>query len=112
MAVAACLASMAGVFLPSPAVGSSARAADAAASVIATYQQRIPQLMAEQHIPGLAVALVDGNRVLWTQGFGHVDGSGSAPVTPATIFNVQSMSKLFTATAQLAVWHLIGWGLT
>ncbi len=99
MVIAACLGSMAGVFLPSPCVPSSARAADAAASVIATYQQRIPQLMAEQHVPGLAIALVDGNRVLWTQGFGHVDADGSAPITPDTIFSVQSMSKLFTASA-------------
>ncbi len=99
VAIAACVGVMAGAFVPSPFVPSSARAADDAASVIATYEQRIPQLMAEQHIPGLAVALVDGDRVLWTQGFGHLDGDGSAPVTPDTIFSVQSMSKLFTATA-------------
>ena len=37
--------------------------------------------------------------MLWTQGFGHLDGDGSAPVTPDTTFSVQSMSKLFTATA-------------
>ncbi len=55
--------------------------------------------MAEQNVPGLSVALVDGDRVLWTQGFGHVGGDGSAPVTPDTIFSVQSMSKAFTATA-------------
>jgi CubicO group peptidase (beta-lactamase class C family) len=67
--------------------------------VIAKYQQRIPELMAEQDIPGLSVALVDGDRVAWTQGFGHVDGDGSAAVTTDTIFSVQSMSKAFTATA-------------
>ena len=55
--------------------------------------------MAEQGIPGLAVALVDRDRALWVEGFGHVDGRGSAPVTADTIFSVQSMSKLFTATA-------------
>ena len=31
--------------------------------VIAKYQGRIPELMAEQDIPGLAVALVDGDHV-------------------------------------------------
>ena len=55
--------------------------------------------MAEQGIPGLAVALVDADRTLWVEGFGNVDGGGSAPVTAETIFSVQSMSKLFTATA-------------
>ena len=36
---------------------------------------------------------------MWVKGFGHLYGGGSAPVTANTIFSVQSMSKLFTATA-------------
>jgi CubicO group peptidase (beta-lactamase class C family) len=55
--------------------------------------------MAEQDVPGLAVALVDRDEVLWTEGFGHLDGDGSARVTVDTIFSVQSMSKNFTAVA-------------
>ena len=55
--------------------------------------------MAEQDVPGLAVALVDKDRTLWLEGFGRLDGRGSAPVNADTIFSVQSMSKLFTATA-------------
>jgi CubicO group peptidase (beta-lactamase class C family) len=74
-------------------------AADAAATVIARYQARIPELMAEQGVPGLAVALVDADQALWMEGFGHLDGPDSAPVTADTIFSIQSMSKLFTATA-------------
>ncbi|MGA2513067.1 MAG: serine hydrolase domain-containing protein [Candidatus Limnocylindrales bacterium] len=99
VAVVACVALSTGAFALPFGTPSSARAADDAASVIAKYQEQIPELMAEQNIPGLAVALVDGDQVLWTQGFGHVDGDGSAPVTTDTIFSVQSMSKLFTATA-------------
>ena len=84
-----------------------ASSADAAATVIARYEERIPELMAEQGIPGLAVALVDKDRVLWTEGFGHLDGQDSAPVTADTMFAVQSMSKNFTATA---VMHAVGAG--
>jgi CubicO group peptidase (beta-lactamase class C family) len=69
------------------------------ATVIATYRAQIPRLMAEQGVPGLGVALVDRNRTLWVAGFGHVDGPGSARVTGTTIFSMQSVSKLFTATA-------------
>ena len=72
---------------------------DAAATVVARYRERIPELMAEQGIPGLAVALVDKDRTVWLAGFGRLDGRGSAPVNADTIFSVQSMSKLFTATA-------------
>ena len=74
-------------------------AADGAARVIATYRDRIPQLMAEQGIPGLAVALVDRDEVLWTEGFGHLDDAGSPQVTVDTMFSVQSTSKNFTAVA-------------
>ncbi len=98
-AVAAALAfSVAG---PIPASGSQGDTlgADAAAAVIEEYRARIPGLMAEQGIPGLAVALVDADQVLWVEGFGHLDGPDSAEVTPDTIFSIQSMSKLFTATA-------------
>jgi len=71
----------------------------AASTVVARYRVRIPELMAEQGVPGLAVALVDEDRPLWVEGFGHLDGHGSAPVDGDTIFGVQSTSKLFTATA-------------
>jgi CubicO group peptidase (beta-lactamase class C family) len=74
-------------------------AATPAATVIARYRARIPQLMAEQDVPGLAVALVDRDQTLWVEGFGHLDRRGSAPVTTDTTFSAESMSKLFTATA-------------
>jgi CubicO group peptidase (beta-lactamase class C family) len=70
-----------------------------AAAVIARYEARIPELMAEQHIPGLAVVVVDGDHVLWQQAFGHIDDGSSRPVTVDTIFSAESMSKVFTATA-------------
>jgi CubicO group peptidase (beta-lactamase class C family) len=73
--------------------------ASAEKAVIARFQALIPQLMAAQNIPGLSVAVVDGDRPVWVQGFGHLDGPDSPPVGPDTIFSVQSMSKLFTATA-------------
>ena len=76
-----------------------ASAADVAATVIARYRQRIPELMAQQGVPGLAVTLVDGDRALWVEGFGYRDHQGGAPVTADTIFSIQSMSKVFTATA-------------
>ncbi len=96
--LAACVGLATVSVLPFGAVPSVGAATDAA-NVIAKYQAHIPELMAEQDVPGLAVALVDGDQVLWTQGFGHVDGNGSGSVDADTLFSVQSMSKLFTATA-------------
>jgi len=85
--------------------GAAARTAPAAshddgvAAVIASYQDRIPDLMAQEDIPGLALAVVDGGGVVWQQGFGTTDGDGSRPVSVDTLFSAQSMSKVFTATA-------------
>lgn len=81
------------------AVAAPAAQRDGAAAVIASYQARIPALMKSKHIPGLALAVVDGEHVLWQQGFGRTDDGSSRPVTVDTIFSAQSMSKVFTATA-------------
>lgn len=72
---------------------------DPGANVIARWRERIPRLMADEQVPGLAIAVVDGDRVLWSEAFGSTARDGGRPVTTDTIFSVQSMSKLFTATA-------------
>ena len=89
---------LAASLLPVGAASVAGSGEDVVANMIATYRQRIPELMAEQDVPGLAIAVVDRDRVLWTEGFGDRDDQGD-PVTPDTIFSLQSMSKLFTATA-------------
>jgi CubicO group peptidase (beta-lactamase class C family) len=81
------------------AVATPAAPRDGVAAVIASYQARIPELMAQKHISGLALALVDGDGVVWQQGFGSRDNDGRRAVTVDTLFGVQSMSKVFTATA-------------
>ena len=60
---------------------------------------------AEAVVPVLPVAdtvkQVDGDRVVWQQGFGSTERDGGTPVTVDTIFSVQSMTKTFTATAAM-----------
>ncbi|MBL7189360.1 MAG: beta-lactamase family protein [Phycisphaerae bacterium] len=55
--------------------------------------------MKKHKIPGLSVAVVDCNGILWAAGFGYTDKDKEIPVTLETIFSIQSMSKTFTATA-------------
>lgn len=62
------------------------------------HRQSIAEGMTEGKIPGLSIALVDREGVIWTAGFGHTDYDLKTPVTPDTIFSIQSMSKTFTAT--------------
>ena len=55
--------------------------------------------MDRDDVPGLAVVVVDGDRVLWQEGFGSTDTDGTAAITVDTLFSAQSTSKTFTATA-------------
>jgi CubicO group peptidase (beta-lactamase class C family) len=59
--------------------------------------------MEAAHIPGLSVAIVKGDQIVYLKGYGQADASGRA-VTPQTPFIIGSISKTFTA---LAVMQLV-----
>jgi len=59
----------------------------------------IESQMAEKRIPGLAIAIVDDQRVVWSRGFGTTRAGLTVPVTAQTAFRVASVSKLFTDVA-------------
>lgn len=62
------------------------------------YSAEIPEIMKGENIPGLAIAVVDDQGVLWAEAFGRTRAIGGRPVTLDTLFSIQSMSKSFTAT--------------
>jgi CubicO group peptidase (beta-lactamase class C family) len=70
-------------------------------AIVEKYRELIPQLMAEQGIPGLALAVVDETGVIWAEGFGYTGTDRRLPVTPETVFSIQSMSKTFTTLGVL-----------
>jgi CubicO group peptidase (beta-lactamase class C family) len=47
--------------------------------------------------PGYAVGIVQNGRVIYARGFGSANLDYRAAITPATVFNVASLSKQFTA---------------
>jgi CubicO group peptidase (beta-lactamase class C family) len=59
----------------------------------------IPREMRRAEIPGLSIALVDDQRVLWSRGFGYADAERGIPANAQTIYGIGSVTKLFTATA-------------
>ena len=65
--------------------------------VIADLERNIPAYMREEDIPGLAIALIRDGEVVWTQGFGVANAITRRPVTPETLFEVASNSKVVTA---------------
>ena len=50
-------------------------------------------------IPGLSIAVVDGQTVVWAKGFGHADLARTRLAGPETVYRVGSVSKLFTDVA-------------
>jgi CubicO group peptidase (beta-lactamase class C family) len=58
-------------------------------------------LMRLYKVPGLSVAVVEGNKLTWARGFGFVAPGSSTPVTPETLFQAASISKPVTAAGGL-----------
>lgn len=70
-------------------------------AVIAHLRQQIPEQMRKNHVPGLSLALIDGQEIVWAEGFGLADRELDMRVTPLTAFRAGSLSKLLTASATL-----------
>ena len=51
------------------------------------------------HVPGLSIAIVQNDRVIFIKGYGIKEAGKTQPVTPDTLFEIGSTTKAFTATA-------------
>lgn len=62
-------------------------------------------LLQQWNIPGLAIAIVHKDKLIYSKGYGYRDLEKKLPVTGTTIFPIASNTKLFTSTiaSQLAV---------
>ena len=54
-----------------------------------------------EQIPGISVAVVHDQQVVWTAGLGQADRERKLAATPDTVYSICSISKLFTAIAVL-----------
>jgi CubicO group peptidase (beta-lactamase class C family) len=59
----------------------------------------IDEQLAYNSIPGLAIAVVYDQDMIWSAGYGFSDLETKDPITPSTLFRIGSVSKIFTATA-------------
>jgi CubicO group peptidase (beta-lactamase class C family) len=50
-------------------------------------------------IPGVAIGIVDDQKLVWAEGFGYSDVEKKTAMTPATLCRIASITKTFTATA-------------
>ena len=80
----------------------------AAVASVASAQQRVPaplqgfdayvtKAMQEWDVPGIAIAIVRDDSVIFSRGFGVRKLGDPSPVSPSTMFAIGSSSKAFTA---------------
>jgi CubicO group peptidase (beta-lactamase class C family)/D-alanyl-D-alanine dipeptidase len=93
-----------GVALAEPEVAASAPYA----SMVAVLDRWIAVQVKTRDVPGLSIALVDDQRVVWAKGFGLADPERSIPASAETVYRAGSVSKLFT---DIALMQLVEQGL-
>ncbi|WNG37007.1 beta-lactamase family protein [Archangium violaceum] len=76
-----------------------------------TLESFVEQARQTMKIPGVALAVVQGNRVVYEKGFGVRELGGSKPVTPETLFLIGSTTKSLTTLmmARLVDEGRFGW---
>lgn len=62
-------------------------------------RSRIEKQRVQAHIPGLAVAVVMNDSIMWEEGFGLADVENQVPVRPQSVFRIASISKPIAAVA-------------
>src|SRR6516225_5863982 len=70
------------------------------ADLEAFFDGAVPVQLESKHVAGAVVAVVVGDKVVFTKGYGYADVEAQRKVDPEkTLFRVGSISKLFTYTA-------------
>lgn len=67
----------------------------------ASVDRFITQIMDSANVPGLSIAIIQGNQIRYTQGYGLTKADSTQKVTPETIFDAASLSKPVFAYAVL-----------
>ena len=61
-------------------------------------EDEINKILKDHHAAGVAVAVVEKNKVIYAKGFGYRDVENKLPVTASTQFAIGSCTKAFTAS--------------
>lgn len=71
-------------------------------SLVKKYMTRfIDREIKHGDITGLSIALIDDQKLVWSEGFGLADKANQRDATPDTLYRAGSVSKLFTALATM-----------
>ncbi len=71
------------------------------ADAITVFDLWVEQHIAHRGVPGLSIAVVYDQEIVWSKGYGFADLEQKVPATPTTAYRIGSITKLFTSTAIL-----------
>ncbi len=87
------------ILLPLAALLLAAPAAAQRANSLAGLDAYVAQAVKDWSVPGLAIAVVQGDSALFMKGYGVRELGKPDPITPNTLFSIGSNTKSFTAAA-------------
>jgi CubicO group peptidase (beta-lactamase class C family) len=65
----------------------------------------VSKFMAETHVPGVSVAIVEKGEYEWGSGFGLADVENNSPASEHTLYRLGSISKPLTAVGAMQIWE-------
>ena len=63
------------------------------------FDKTIEKILTDWNVPGCGIGIVIKDKLVFAKGYGYRDLEKKLPVTPNTLFQIASNTKLFTATA-------------
>jgi CubicO group peptidase (beta-lactamase class C family) len=92
---------------PEPSAGSPGTHPSRIAPALRPLRQALRPLIEDaqrrHRIPGISLAVVRGDEVLWTEGIGQADPARGLPATPSTRYRAGSLAKPITALLVLGL---------
>jgi CubicO group peptidase (beta-lactamase class C family) len=84
------------------------RSSDASADATTPPTARQPKMtlserMQQLNVPGLSLAVIDDYEIAWVKAYGILEAGKDAPVTPETLFEAASTSKLLASITALSL---------
>ena len=78
-------------------------------SQVIAIEQSIKEEMKYSSTPGLSICIINNGKIAYQRSFGIANTSTNIPVTDSTIFEIASLTKIFTSialqTALQKKWH-------
>jgi CubicO group peptidase (beta-lactamase class C family) len=65
------------------------------------FKKLVEETMLENDIPGMQVAIISKDSILWKSNFGYADLKKLSPVSDSTMFRVGSISKIFVSISTM-----------